>query len=347
MYFASDNSGPVHPQVLEALSRANQGHVLGYGNDDLTRAVTAQIRTLFEAPEAEVWLTGTGTAANTLALSSMACAFQTIYCTPVAHIHEDECNGVEFQSGGAKLMLVGQGDKLTPEALCRVLDYDIRRGQSAAQMGPVSITEATERGHIYDVAEVTALTALARSHGLPVHMDGARFANAVAALGCTPAEITWRAGVSALSFGGTKNGLMGVEAVVFFDPALAQSFALRRQRAGHTFSKHRYLAAQMQAYLSDDLWLSSAAQANANRAQLEAGLRKIKGVEILGQPQVNMIFARIPAEMDTRLRQSGATYYAQPADAQGYIPLRLVCDWSILPAEIDRFLSIAAQDTGA
>lgn len=345
MFFASDNSGPVHPQILDALRRANDGHMMGYGrpDDSVTQAAVARLRDVFEAPQAEIWLVGTGTAANVLALSAMVTPFQTVYCSPVAHIHEDEFNGFEFHSGGAKLALVGDSDKMAPDALAAAIDHDIRRGQSPEQMGPVSLTQATERGRVYTCPEIAALCDVAKRHDLPVHMDGARFANAVATLGCTPAEMTWKAGISALSFGGTKNGCMGVEAVIFFDPGAAPDFALRRRRAGHTFSKHRYLAAQMLAYLEDDLWLATARKANENRARLEVGLRQARGIRIDHAPQANMIFARLPEPVHQRLQGAGAVYYSAPPDADGLRPVRLVCDWSLDPDDIDSFLGIAAN----
>lgn len=345
MFFASDNGGPVHPQIMAALTRANDGHMMGYGRpaDTLTRAAIERLRALFEAPQAEIWLVGTGTAANVLALSSMVTPFQSVYCSPVAHIHEDEYNGFEFHTGGAKLVLAGQSDKMVPEDLEAAITYDICRGQSPGQMGPVSLTQATERGRVYSCPEIAALCNVAKRHNLPVHMDGARFANAVATLGCTPAEMTWKAGISALSFGGTKNGCMGAEAVIFFDPDLGPDFAMRRHRAGQTFSKHRYLAAQILAYLEDDLWLATARQANENRVRLETGLRRLKAIRMDHEPQANMIFARLPEPVHARLQAAGAVYHASPPDAEGLRPVRLVCDWSLTTADIDSFLGIAAS----
>ncbi len=341
--FASDNAGPVHAEIMDALQTANADHHLPYGNDDITTQAIARVREVFEAPDAQVWFVGTGTAANVLALSAMATPFQSLYCSPVAHIHEDECNGYEFHSGGGKLVLVGTDDKMTSQALADTIDFDIRRGQTPEQLGPVSITQATERGRIYTPDEVANIAQVARDHNLHLHMDGARFANALVAAGCSPAEMTWKAGVDALSFGGTKNGCLGVEAVIFFNPDLAPTFGIRRQRGGHTFSKHRYLAAQMQAYLTDDLWLKSAHTANKKRARLEAGLRKLNTVKFDFEPQANMMFIRLPQEMHTRLQQAGARYYVSAADDAGLRPVRLVCDWSISDDAIDKFIDTAAD----
>ncbi|MCE0506030.1 beta-eliminating lyase-related protein [Roseivivax sp. GX 12232] len=341
MFFASDNSGPVPPQVLEALTRANEGHAKGYGTDPLTEEVTQQLRDLFEAPEAAVYLVATGTVANCLALACYAQPFDTVYCTPPAHIEEDECNAPEFYTGGAKLTLVGESDRFEPSVLRRAIGGS---GGSVhnAQRGPVSITQATEKGNIYSLDDLRAVTGVAREFGLPVHLDGARFANACVALGCTPAEMTWKSGVDVAVFGGTKNGLMGVEAVIFFDPEKAREFELRRKRGGHLFSKHRYLTAQMQAYLADDLWAELARTANAKSTRLLAGLQKVGKIE--GDPRVNMIFARLPRKLHARAFEAGAYYYCMGDIAEGDpeepVKARFVCDWSIEDAEIDRYLEV-------
>ncbi len=345
MFFASDNAGPTHPAVMRALSDVNAGYMPSYGDDPVMTQVRDAMRALFEAPNASVHLVATGTAANALALATMTQPFQTVFCSPVAHIHEDECNAPEFYMGGAKLTLVGDGDRITPDALRAAILAEGNRGVHGPQRGPVSITSVTERGTVYSVAEITALADLAHGFDLPLHLDGARFGNAVSALGCTPAEMTWKAGVDALSFGGTKNGCMGVEAVVFFNPEKAWEFELRRKRGGHLFSKHRYLSAQMQAYLAEDLWRDLAAQANARAAHLETGLRRI-GAGFLWQRDANMIFATLPRAAHKRLFAAGAMYHLWDGDLDGPddAPLgcRLVCDWSVTEAQIDRFIDIAA-----
>ncbi|GAA6193837.1 beta-eliminating lyase-related protein [Phaeobacter sp. NW0010-22] len=343
MYFASDNSGPVHPQVLEALAEANQGYQMAYGADALMNDVRDKIRALFEAPGAAVYLVATGTAANSLALATLSEPWQTIFCSPVAHIHEDECNAPEFYSG-AKLTLVPGGDKMTPAALRQSIAGEETRGVHGPQRGPVSVTQVTERGTVYSLDELQALCKVAKEFDLPVHLDGARFTNAMVALGCTPAEMTWKAGVDTVSFGGTKNGLMGVEAVIFFDETRAWEFELRRKRGAHLFSKHRYLSAQMDAYLRDDLWLTSARQANANCARLAEGLRAA-GASFLHDPQANMIFASFPRAQHKDLHAAGAVYHLWGAELEGDDPeemlaCRLVCDWSITNAQIGQFLSL-------
>jgi threonine aldolase len=346
MQFASDNAGPAHPEVLEAMVSANEGYASPYGADEVTARATARLREIFEAPEAAVHLVATGTAANALALATLADPWQAIFCTPVAHIHQDECNAPEFYSGGAKLALVGEGDRMSAEDLRAAIAAEESRGVHGPQRGPVSITQATERGGVYDVGEIAALAEVAHGFGLKLHLDGARFANALVALNASPAEMTWKAGVDAVSFGASKNGCPGVEAVILFDPEKAWEFELRRKRGGHLFSKHRYLAAQMEGYLADDLWLKSARQANAACARLADGLRDLPGVSFLQEPRANMLFARMPRAMHRRLHEAGARYYLWDGALEGDDPeepltARLVCDWAIGEDEIDRFVGIA------
>ncbi|MBU2980954.1 low specificity L-threonine aldolase [Lentibacter algarum] len=346
MFYASDNSSAVHPAIMDALARANDGYAMPYGADTIMDEVRDTIREIFEAPEAVVYLVSTGTAANALALATMCQPFETVFCSPTAHIHEDECNAPEFYSGGAKLTIVGTDDKMTPEALDAAIAAEETRGVHGPQRGPVSVTQVTERGGVYSLAELQALTKTAKGYGLACHLDGARFANAQVALGCTAAEMSWKAGFDAVSFGGTKNGCMGVEAVVFFDPAKAWEFELRRKRGGHLFSKHRYLSAQMQGYLADGLWLDSAKQANANAAALLAGLQKIEGFSLTSDADANLFFATLPRAAHQRLAKAGAQYYVldgdvEKGDPDEPLPCRLVSSWSITEAQISEFLALA------
>ena len=347
MHFASDNAGPVHPAIMAAMAAANDGHAAGYGNDPLTRAVQDQIRAVFEAPEAAVYLVATGTAANALILGTLTKPWETAFCTGPAHINVDECNAPEFYTGGAKLSLV-------PDTHAKMGAADLRAriaetqtgGVHGAQRGPVSITQVTERGTLYSLDEIAGLTGVAGEFGLKVHLDGARFANAQVALGCSAADMTWRAGIDAVSFGGTKNGCMGVEACVIFDPALAWEFELRRKRGAHLFSKHRYLAAQMQGYLADDLWLDLAARSNAACRRLADGLCQMPGGSgMQADPAANMIYMDWPRGLHQRLFDAGAIYYIERGELAGDDPDelltgRLVCDWSVTDAAIDRFLGL-------
>ncbi|UWQ75928.1 low specificity L-threonine aldolase [Leisingera sp. M658] len=343
MHFASDNSGPVPQQILDALAKANQGYAMGYGADAEMAEVTAKIRAVFEAPEASVHLVATGTAANVLALSTLAQPWQTVFCTRPAHILQDECNGPEFYTGGAKLTPVTDADKMTPETLRAAIEGEEVRGVHGPQRGPVSLSQVTEFGTVYSVPEIEALGAVAREFALPVHMDGARFTNALIPLGCTPAEMTWKAGVSALSFGGTKNGCLGVEAVIFFDPGHAQEFEYRRKRGAHLFSKHRYLSAQMLAYLTNDLWLDNARTANSNCAMLAKGLQAA-GARFTHPAQANMIFAALPRSTHQRLFAAGAVYHLWDGPLHGpeqeLVTARFVCDWSVTEEQISAFLNL-------
>ncbi len=343
MFFASDNAGPVHPAIMKALSAANEGYALPYGADPIMDEVRTQIRKIFEAPEAAVYLVATGTAANSIALAALTQPWETVFCSPVAHIHEDECNAPEFYMGGAKLTLVAGSDKMSPDALRASISAEETRGVHGPQRGPVSITQVTERGSVYSLDELKALCDVAKEFGLKTHLDGARFSNALVALGCTPAEMSWKLGIDALSFGATKNGAMGVEAVIFFDPAKAWEFELRRKRGAHLFSKHRYLSAQMRAYLSDDLWLDTAKRANANAAILRDGLLA-RGAEIIHGGAANMIFAAFPRAAHQRLHDAGAQYYLWSGELEGDDPdemlqCRLVCDWSMNETGLAEFLS--------
>lgn len=340
MFFASDNAGPVHPQIMERIVADNTGHQMPYGKDTVMDEVRAQLRKIFEAPEAAVYLVATGTAANALALACYTQPWQTIFCSAVAHIQEDECNAPEFYAGAAKLSLVDTDDKMTPEGLEAVIAGRSVGNVHGAQPGPVSITQVTERGSVYSLEELRALTAVAKAHDLPVHLDGARFANALVALGCTAAELTWKSGIDVVSFGGTKNGCMGVEAVIFFDPAKAWEFELRRKRGAHLFSKHRYLSSQMAGYLTDGLWLKTAKMANDNAAYLAEGLRA-RGATFVHEPQANMIFARWPRSVHRKMHDAGARYYLWDGTLEGaddeVIGARLVCDWSVTRDDIYTF----------
>lgn len=346
MNFASDNTGPVHPNVMAALIAANTGYALPYGGDDLTAQTIQNIRDLFEAPDAAVFLVSLGTAANSLILATLSQPWETVFCHTVAHIHEDECNAPEFYSGGTKLTLVpGPEAKMTAENLRRSILAEETRGVHGPQRGPVSLTQATERGTIYSLKEIQEISATAEEFGLPVHMDGARFANAVQSLGCSAAEMTWKSGVDAVTFGGTKNGLMAVEAVIFFNPKHAWEFELRRKRGAHLFSKHRFLAAQMQSYLAGDLWLDMAKKSNDASARLVQGLKQIPEVQIDFEPQANIIFAQWARAAHQRLHAAGAQYYVMAGDhttgpSNELLPARLVTDWSTTPENVDKFLDI-------
>jgi len=345
MFFASDNAGPAHPKVMDALIAANQGYASGYGADPIMDEVRAQVRDVFEAPDAAVYLIINGTAANAVLLGTMSQPWQTIFCSDRAHIHEDECNAPEFYTG-AKLTLVPTTDgKMSAADLRTKILAEENRGVHGPQRGPFSITQVTETGTIYTLDEIKGLTATAQEFGIKTHLDGARFANAMVALDCTAAEMTWKSGVDTVSFGGTKNGALGVEACVIFDPDIAWEFELRRKRGGHLLSKHRFLSAQMQAYLTDGLWLEMARAANARCVQLADGLRGHNAVEILYEPQANIIFFNMPRREHKRMLDGGAVYYVMSGDPEVGDPEemlmgRLVTDWSMTKEGVNQFLDL-------
>ena len=291
MFFASDNSSPAHPNVMKALEKANAGYMGSYGGDPIMDEVRDRIRDLFEAPDAAVYLVSTGSTANALSIATFCPPWGAVYCHRHAHVEEDECGAPEFYTGGAKLVLIDGADaKMDAAHLRRKVAGAAHVGVHNVQRGMISITNVTEMGAVYSAAEVAELAAIGKEFDIPVHLDGARFANALVSSGATAAEMTWKAGVDVVSFGGTKNGLMGVEAVVIFDPAKAWEFELRRKRGGHLFSKHRYLSAQMLAYLTDDLWLQMARDANARGGRLAQGISAVSGGSLLHPADANMVF---------------------------------------------------------
>ena len=347
MWFTSDNAGPAAPEIMDAVVECNTGYASGYGAEDAMERVRKRIRDIFEAPEAAVYLVATGTAANSISLATIADPWSAIYCSDNAHVEWDECGAPEFYTGGAKLVVLdGPAAKIAPDVLEAKLAEGTQADVHQVQRGALSITNTTELGAVYTPAEVAALTGLAKIYGLPCHMDGARFANAVVSAGCTPAEMSWKAGIDVLSFGGTKNGCLGVEAVILFDPDKAWEFELRRKRGGHLFSKHRYLSAQMEAYLKNDLWLSLARSANEAASTLATGL-KSAGLELLYPVDANMMFAQMPRLEHKRMMQAGAHYYLWPhtADMDGdgdeMVGCRIVTNWATRSDEISAFVQLA------
>jgi threonine aldolase len=339
MFFASDNTSGAPPEVMQALLRANEGFARSYGGDDIMARVTAQMRALFDAPEASVHLVATGTAANALALATLTDPWGAVFCHRHAHIAEDECGAPEFYTNGAKLVLIdGAHGRITPDALTEALATTGASGVHGVQRGCLSLTNVTEAGTVYTPAEIAALTAIAKSHGLPCHLDGARFANALVSTGASPADMTWRAGIDVLSFGGTKNGLLGVEAVVLFDPAKSWELELRRKRGGHLFSKHRFLSVQMEAYLTDGLWMRLAAQANAMGQRLAQGIAGLNHAALTHPSQANMIFANWEPGGHARLQAAGAVYYDLRPLPDGRETARMVASWNTTEDHVDHFL---------
>ncbi len=340
MWFTSDNASGGAPEIMAAVQRANDGSARSYGADALMDRVRDRVRAVFQAPEAAVYLVATGTAANALALALYSAPWTAIFAHADAHVAVDECGAPEFYTAGAKMFgVAGDHGKMTPATLESALARVGAAGVHGVQHGMLSITNITEAGTVYAPAEVAALVDLARARGMASHLDGARFANALVASGATAAEMTWKAGIDVVSFGGTKNGCLGVEAVVIFDPAKAWEFELRRKRAGHLVSKHRFLSAQMEAYLTDDLWLRLAAQANAMGAALATGLQTVRGASLLHPAPANMLFPEWPIGTHARAEAKGAMYYAMPA-RQGREAARLVASWSTTQADVDGLIAV-------
>ena len=323
MRFFSDNAAPVHPAVLAALGDANVLDT-AYDGDGWSQQLDARFSDLFEAPVRALWVPS-GTAANCLALAAMCPPHGAIVCHRDAHIQNDECGAPEFYTHGAKLLLAeGTGAKLTPETVAAVLDAT-RGDVHQVQPHAISITNATEYGLVYAPDDVAAIGQLANERGLGLHMDGARFANAVAHLGCAPADVTWRAGVDALSFGFVKNGGMSAEALIFFKPELAAATLYRRKRAGLLLSKGRYLAAQLLALLEGDLWLELGRNANAGATLLA----KAAGTRLVNPVEANEVFLRVTAAEAESLRALGFDFYDWgPGEA------RLVISWNQSPDDI-------------
>lgn len=326
MRFFSDNAASVHPAVLEALAAAN--HVdTAYDGDAFSRSLDGAFSNLFETPVTAFWI-ATGTAANSLALAALCPPFGSVLCHRDAHIQNDECGAPEFFTHGAKLALIdGPEAKVTPQALTERLDAT-PDGVHWAQPHALSITNATEYGCVYSPDEVAALGAICRERGLGLHMDGARFANAVAHLGASPADLSWRAGVDVLSFGFVKNGGMSAEALIFFKPELATGFVERRKRAGHLSSKGRYAAAQILALLEGDRWIANARAANAGAAILANAL----GDRLIHPVEANEVFARMASDEAATLRAQGFDFYDW---AEGEV--RFVTSWDQPETEIAAF----------
>jgi threonine aldolase len=344
MNFASDNAAGIVPQVLAAIAQANEGAALAYGGDPWTERAERRLADLFER-EVAVFLVATGTAANALALAHLTPPWGAVLCHEQAHIATDECGAPEFYGGGIKLVgLAGDGGKIAPATLEHALDSRSWGGPHHVSPAVLSLSQATEAGTVYRPHEVRELADIAHARGLMVHIDGARFGNALARMNASPAQATWMAGVDALSFGATKGGALAAEAVVFFDRARATGMSERRKRGGHLVSKHRFVAAQIEAYLADDLWLALAHHANAMADRLAAGLAAA-GLVSVWPVEANEIFVALPPRVDARLKAAGATYYpwtvnnGSESTHDGTL-VRLVTSFATTPEEIERFLAI-------
>ncbi len=332
--YRSDNTGRVAPQLLDALVRANHGTALGYGADEWTAALQERFSELFET-RVRVFPVATGTAANALALAALGPSWGLVYCSEAAHINTSEANAAGFFGGGTKLVPVaGPFGKIASGALAEMLAAlapgQTHRGQPIA----VSLTQASDLGAVYPIDEIGAIAAAAKRHGLRLHMDGARFANAVARLGCSPAALTWRSGIDIMSFGATKNGGALCDAIVVFAPELADGLAVQLRRAGQVWSKMRFASAQLLAYVEDGLWLDMAAAANATAAHIGAGIADMPGARLAAPVEANEIFLELPAAALDALEQDGFQFYRR-----GAALARFVCRFDASRAEADALLT--------
>lgn len=344
MIFTSDNAFGVAPEILEAISRANEGAAVSYGGDEITKRLEGRFAEIFEH-EVAVFPVATGTAANALALATLTPSYGAVLCHEHAHVNADECGAPEMFTGGAKLVGVpGAAGKIDPQALEAALATMPAGNVHNVQPSTLTLTQSTESGAVYSIEELRRLTGVARARGLAVHMDGARFANALVALGCSPAEMTWKLDVDVLSFGATKNGALAAEAVVFFDPARATDFGFRRKRSGHLFSKMRFVSAQLEAYLADGLWLRNAGHANAMAKRMAAGLALVNSARLQAPVDANEIFVRLPRGMLKRLRETGAGFHPWPTDGDDAEnrTIRLVTSFATRAEDVDRFLQVVS-----
>jgi len=347
MNFASDNTAGIAPEIFDALARANTGFAMGYGNDALTQRAEKAVAEFFEH-EAAVFFVTTGTAANALALAHLCPPWGAVLCHAESHIVTDECGAPEFFGGGLRLAaLPGEGCKLSLSTVEAAIKRYSGHRPHQSNAAVLSLTQATEAGTVYQPEEIAELAELAHAHGVKVHMDGARFANALQRLNASPAELTWKAGVDAVSIGATKAGAMGAEAVVFFDRAAAEFMGERRKRTGHLLSKHRFVAAQFEGFLANDNWRRLARHTNA-MADLLSQRLTAAGYPPVWPVEANLVFVVLPKALDGPLRDAGATYYVRQSDslpsarkiAPDEMLVRLVTSFATTEAEIDRFVAL-------
>jgi threonine aldolase len=343
--FYSDNVSGAAPEILEALVAANAGDTAPYGADPASEGLDARFSELFETG-VEVFPVGTGTAANGLCASIIAAPYGGIYLSDVAHLQGSECGGPEFWSGGnARAIGVPSAHgRIAVAELVRMVDEAFARPATEVPPRAVSLTQGTEASTVYTLAEVRAIADAVRARHLWVHMDGARLANAIARLGCTPAEVTWKAGVDVLSFGATKNGALAAEAVVFFNRELAQTVRYRRRRAGHLFSKMRFLSVQLEAYLAGGLWLRNARHANAMAQRVREGLARIPGVRFPGPTEINLVLARLPQPVWDGLVADGYSFSRRGAPSEGIV--RIACAFDTTEEAVDALVAAAHRHAG-
>jgi threonine aldolase len=336
--FRSDNCGSAAPEIVEALVRANQGTAIGYGADDLTLKLNETLSTIFET-SVRVFPIPTGTGANALALAATGTPFGAVYCSPEAHINTSECNAVGFFGSGLKVTPIsGIHGKVCPESFETHLNNAGFGQAHKSQPVAVNLVQATDLGAVYSVDEISRISALAHGKNLTVHMDGARFANALAYLGCSPAEMTWKAGVDILSLGVTKNGGLLSDAIVVFNPEIAENIGFHLRRGGMIWSKMRFASAQILAYVENDLWLKLAHKSNAAAQKLATGIRSTPGARLIAPVQANELFVEMSANALDHLAQDGVLYYRR-----GPQLARFVCRWDTTEDEVNKLITLIAR----
>jgi threonine aldolase len=332
-HFASDNNAGIYPEVLEFLQEINEGHVTGYGDDPFTQQAQQAICDLFEK-ECAVFFVSNGTTANCLALSAVVRSYHGVIVHEHSHLETDECNALGHFIPGAKTIVVsGEEGKLSPNDIRRIVG--LQREVHGSKPRAVSLTNATELGTIYRPGEIQEISEVAKSLGLFLQIDGARFANAVVSAGCSPADLTWRSGVDAVSFGGTKNGLGLGEAIVFFEPSLPEDFAYRMKQSGQLASKMRFLSAPWLAFLKEGLWLERAKHANQMAKKLAEKLQPLPEISILFPVEANAVFAKIPQPAIDAMHRLGWRFYADVGPGGG---ARLMCSWDTTPGDVNEFV---------
>lgn len=348
MNFASDNTAAVAPEIMAALTRANDGYALGYGADSWTKRVEQRFSDIFKS-EVAVFLVPTGTAANALALAHLTPPWGAVLCHAESHIATDECGAPEFFGGGIKLVgIPGEAGKITADALTSTLGAPHWGAPHHVTPAALSLSQTTEAGTVYQPHQIRELADIAHARGLAVHVDGARFGNALARMNVSPDEATWKSGVDVMSFGATKGGALAAEAIVFFDPARGADMAARRKRGGHLLSKHRFIAAQMETYLTDDLWLNLARHANAMADRLSDALTAA-GFTPVWPVEANEVFVILPNDAVDRLKADGAGFYLWHTDSlpKGTVIgddaklLRLVTSFATTTGDVDQFVATA------
>jgi threonine aldolase len=331
--FASDNIAGACPEVLDAIIKANDGDSTPYGNDQISTELQDKFSEIFEK-EVVVFPTASGTAANALALATMTPSFGNVYCHKLSHINTDECGAPEFYTGGGKLVtLNGVKGKITAEELDQVIS-----GKGIVhhtQPSSVSITQVCETGEVYQLDEIKKISEVTHKHNLSIHMDGARFANALVSLNATPAEMTWKSGIDVLSFGATKNGCIAAEAIIFFKKDLVGNVAFLMKRAGHLLSKMRFVSAQLDAYISNDVWLRNAKHANKMGKKLSDGLKDHSDINLAYPTEANEVFATFPRNKIDHLNSEGYKINEDEWDGKA---VRLVTAWNTQDTDVDHLL---------